>query len=59
MAAAVNTWLPQALSAVEQVAAQADTLAGTDSVSAVRTHATKVAEKFRAFGLEINDPRGA
>lgn len=55
IAAAVNTWLPQALSAVEKVAAQADTLAGTDSVAAVRTHAATVAEKFRALGLEIND----
>ncbi len=56
VAAAVNTWLPQALAAVEKVATRADELAGTGSVAAVRAHAVTVAAKFRALGLEIDEP---
>jgi phenol hydroxylase P1 protein len=59
IAAAVNTWLPQALAAVTLVAKRADELAGTASLAAVEQHAVSVAERFRGYGLDINDPLGA
>lgn len=59
IAETVNTWLPKALSAVSLLSARADELAGTSSLGAVEGHAVAVAEKFRALGLDINDPLGA
>jgi len=56
MAAAVNTWLPQAVAAITRIADHVDQLAGTASRAAVEQHAVTLAERYRGLGLDINTP---